>query len=203
MSPRKPVLVLFVLCVTAVLTIACGGGPKDPAERIDQIRSGYEASLNGFVVEQVPQTGEPDVVSMDMGAEDEAAQGETAGAAEGEAGAGDEMAGEAGTEGSEVSTRQDAVLDILLSLHRRDTLPGITVDIEQVGPEPEHAVKATYHAYLDTSDIQQGGGTQVSYRLENVDYQEGDGFHVEVRYPIPPGERGEYREFQEAGEGQQ
>lgn len=192
MSPRKPVLALSALCLAAALAAACGGAPEDPAERIDEIRSGYSAKLNGFVVQQVPQAGMDEGMPTAEGADEGAVQ-EEAVAEEGE---------EAAMAEPEVALRQDAILDILMSLDRRETLPGVTVDIEHVGPKPEQKVKDTYRAYLDTSDIRQGGGTQLSYRLEDVDYEDGDGFHVEVRYPIPPGERGDYRELQEAGEGQ-
>jgi hypothetical protein len=190
-SPRKPVLALLALCLTAAFAVACGA-PKDPAERVDEIRSGYTAVLNSFIVEQTPLTGESEDVTAEEGAG--AAQEEAAEGAEG----GEEM-----TPQPAVPVRQDAVLDILMSRKSRESLPGITVDVEQVGPEPERPVKRTYRVYLDTSEVGQGGGTQISYRLEDVDYAQGDGFHVEVRYPIPPEERGDYREFQELTEGQQ
>jgi hypothetical protein len=191
-SPRKPILVLPALCFAAAFGVACGGAPEDPAERIDEIRSGYSAKLNGFIVEQVPEAGMAEGMPMAEGAVEGAVQ-EEVGRGEGEGGE------EAAPAEPEVAVRQDAILDILMSLDRRETLPGITVDVEHVGPKPEQAVKDTYRAYLDTSDIRQGGGTQLSYRLEDVDYETGDGFHVEVRSPIPPGERGEYRELQESG----
>lgn len=191
MLPRKLVLALLVLCLTAAFAAACGA-PKDPAERVDEIRSGYTAVLNSFIVEQTPLTGDSEDMTAGEGAgamQEEAAEGSEGG---------EEMAPQAAA-----PLRQDAVLDILMSRKSRESLPGITVDVEQVGPEPERPVKRTYRVYLDTSEVGQGGGTQISHRLEGVDYAQGDGFHVEVRYPIPPGERGEYREFQEFAEGRQ
>lgn len=186
MSPRTVLPVLLVLCLGA----ACGGAPENSAERVDEIRSRYSADLNGFAVHQVPVEGEE---TMPEGPDD--------GAVEEGAEAGEEAeAAEAAAE--EVPVRQDVILDILLSRESREPLPGITVDIEHVGPEPERAVKESYRAYLDASGVHRGAGTQVVHRLEDVDYVEGDGFHVEVRHPVPPGERGEYQEFQEAGEGQ-
>lgn len=189
MSPRTVLPVLLVLCLVA----ACGGAPETPAERVDEIRSRYSADLNGFAVHQVPVEGEETMPEgPGDGAVEEGAEAEEAV----EAGAESEPAAE------EVPVRQDVILDILLSRESREPLPGITVDIEHVGPEPERAVKESYRAYLDASGVHRGAGTQVVHRLEDVDYVEGDGFHVEVRHPVPPGERGEYREFQEAGEGQ-
>lgn len=192
MSPRATLTALLALCLAA----ACSGTPEDPAERVDEIRSGYTARLNGFAVHQVPVAGEepldeaPEAVAEPGAMEEPAATGA---AEEGE---------EAMTAAEEVPVRQDVILDILLSRDSREPLPGITVDIEHAGPEPDRATKATYRAYLDTSAVQRGAGTQVVHRLEDVDYQEGDAFYVEVRHPIPAEERGEYQEFQEAGEGQ-
>lgn len=188
MTPRNTVPVLLALCLAA----ACSGAPDDPAERIDQIRARYEAKLNGFAVDQVPVADEVEMAAM--GEEGEAMAPDEGGED------GDETM-EATEAPAEVPVRQDVLLDILLSHESREPLPGITVDIEHVGPEPDRAVKGSYRAYLDSSDLHRGVGMQISYRLEDVDYQEGDGFHVEVRHPIPPGERGEYREFQESGEG--
>lgn len=187
MSPRNPMPLLFALCLAA-----CGGAPESPADQLEEIRSRYAAELNGFAVHQVPVAAEGEEPMMPEGAP----TGVVEEAAE-------EVAGEEAMPTAEpVAVRQDVILDILLSRESREALPGITVDIEHVGPEPERAVKATHRAYLDTSDVLRGAGTQVVYRLEDVDYQEGDGFHVEIRHPIPAGERGEYREFQEFGGGQ-
>lgn len=193
MSPRTILPALFALCLTA----ACGGAPEDPAERVDEVRSRYSAELNGFAVHQVPATGDEmaaEPAEADATAEDGAGEaGEEATTTDAE----EAMMAEA----EEVPVRQDVILDILLSLEGRDSLPGVTVDIEHVGPEPETEVKESHRVYLDASDVHRGPGTQIVHSLEDVDYVEGDGFHVEVRHPVPPAERGEYREFQEAGEG--
>lgn len=185
MSPRTPLPALLALC----LVVACGGAPEDPAEQISEIRSRYSADLNGIAVHQVP-VADP---------EGTAAEGE--GVEVPEAGAGEE--GEEGVAAAdgEVPVRQDVILDILVSRQSREALPGITVDIEHVGPKPERAVKETYRAYLDTSGVHRGVAAQLVHRLEDVEYVEGDGFHVEVRHPVPPEERHQYREFQEAAEG--
>lgn len=186
--PRpKSVLALTALCAFAAASLACGGAPKDPAERVAQLRSGYSAELNGFVVDQTP------LVVEELAAPDAAA-----GVAE--AAAAPEAGPEAGlTLAEPVPVRQDAILDILVSRRSHEALPGLTVDVEQI--DGQGNAKRTWRVYLDTSDVLRGPGVQVSHLIEDVDYEQGDGFFVEVRHPIPAGERADYREFQEPVEG--
>lgn len=190
MSP-KSILALPALCLLAFA--ACAGEPEDPAERIAEARAGYTAKLNGYTVDQVPLAGaEPPALEAAAEPDAEAAVGED------EAG---ELAETAEAETlAEVPLRQDVILDILVSRSGHEALPGITVDVTQVDPQEEE--KATWKVYLDTSGLPRGPGTQMVHRLEDVDYVDGDGFFVEVRTPVPAAERGEYREFQEATEGQ-
>jgi len=190
--PRKSILALSALCLAApVLGLACASEPEDPAEQVSEIRSRYSARLNGFVVHQVPQ--DPVAPPAEPSAE---------GSDEAEPVADDEAEG-AEDEGVEVlepvPLAQAVTLDILVALEGRETLPGLTLDVTQVDAQEEE--KASWKVYLDVADVHRGPGTQVSYRLEDVDYVEGDGFHVEVRHPVPAAERGEYREFQEYTEG--
>jgi len=188
MASPKSTLVLSALG-TLVLA-GCPGEPEDPAERIAEARSGYSAELNGYTVDQVPLAGaEPPAIETGADADAEAAVGES-----------DELAEDAETERlAEVPLRQDVILDILVSRRGHDALPGITVDVSQVDAQENE--KASWKAYIDTSDLPRGPGAQMVHRLEDVDYEEGDGFFVEVRHPVPAAERGEYREFQEPTEG--
>lgn len=187
--PRTSILALTALCLVApVLGLACASEPEDPAEQVSEIRSRYSAQLNGFVVHQVPETpAEPPVEAPGEAAEPVA----------------DDQAEGAEAEGVEVlepvPVAQAVTLDVLVSREGRESLPGLTLDITQVDAQEEE--KASWKAYLDVADVHRGPGTQISYRLEDVEYAEGDGFHVEVRHPVPAAERGEYREFQEYTEG--
>jgi hypothetical protein len=186
-SPRNSILSLSALTLLA----ACGGAPDDPAERVAEARAGYSARLNSYAVDQVPLEG-----------------GEllTDPAPEGGEGIGDQAAPEGAVSEAvatetmvEVPLRQDVILDILVSRRGHDALPGITVDVSQVDAQENE--KASWKVYLDTSDLSRGPGVQMVHRLEDVDFEEGDRFFVEVRHPIPAAERGEYREFQEPAEG--
>lgn len=182
--PRKSILALTALCLAVpVLGLACASEPEDPAEQVSEIRSRYSAQLNGFVVHQVPETpAEPPVEVPGESAEPVA----------------DDRA-----EGVEVlepvPVAQAVTLDILVSREGRESLPGLTLDVTHVDAREEE--KASWKVYLDVADVHRGPGTQIAYRLEDVEYEEGDGFHVEVRHPVPAAERGEYREFQEYAEG--
>ena len=186
--PRTSILALTALCLAAVLGLACASEPEDPAEQVSEIRSRYSAQLNGFVVHQVPeQPAEPP-------AEVPGEEGEPVA---------DDPAEGAEAEGVEVlepvPVSQAVTLDILVALEGRESLPGLTLDVTQVDVQEQE--KASWKVYLDVADVHRGPGTQIAYRLEDVEYAEGDGFHVEVRHPVPAAERGEYREFQEYTEG--
>lgn len=175
-------------------------------ERVARLRQGYTVGSSGFVVKQTPPPAAPG-----------AAEGEampTGPATEGEATAPDEEgvtaeeaaaetaapAGE-GAEGADDITvedlmpaKQDVLLDLLVRNENvRGSLPGLTLDITQVDAAGNE--KAHWRAWIDTSGIERGPGEQLTHELEDVEFAEGDTFQVEVRNSVPPGERGEYREF--------
>jgi hypothetical protein len=90
------------------------------------------------------------------------------------------------------AAQQQVVLDVLVGWRGGDPLPGLTVDVSMADPtgkEKEHR-----RAWLDVSKVDQGGA-QMSVVLDDVPYQAGDGFYVEVRTPVPAAERANYREF--------
>lgn len=170
--------------LVAVVAILGACTPKSPEEKVAEARANYSANLNpnGFVLKQVP-----------VETEEGAAEAGAAEAGQPEAAAGE--AGEAGKEGGEAApaTRNDVILDILL-VHRGDeTLPGVTLDVSQV--DSANKEKGHWRFYVDTSAMPPNTEKQITYTLHDVDYQQGDGFNVEVRHPIPPAERGDYREF--------
>ena len=190
---RLAAVLALVLAPLALASVACSG-PASPEEEVAEIRSQYEAELNGWAVREVPLAPEPMETATTDG---EATDAGAAGAAEDADGA---EAGEtAEEEMAPVPTRQDVILDIVVERgSRAESLPGLTVDISQADVEQNE--KATYRAYLDTSDVL-GPSTQVTYVLEDVDVAEGDYFFVEVRDVVPPAERSEYREFAEYESG--
>jgi len=157
-----------------------------PEERVARARARYEASLNGFVVQQQPIVG-AEVPPGDSGPEDgDVASQEELGGVEG--------SGE--TAETPIDLSQDVLLDIVIRHDSFDKLDGITVDITMAEGERELQV---WRAWFDTSGIEKGPGVQFSHTLENVDYLPGYGFSAEIRYPVPPEERAEYREFAELG----
>ncbi len=181
------------------LLLLAGCAEPTHEERVAQIRSKYEATLNGFVVEQAPTEetapdaeGEP--TSGEEGAEEAAAQGDTT---DGEMPADDateEGAGEPADDA--VPLRQDVLLDIVVRHDSAEKLPGITVDITMADGERE---LETWRVWFDTSDLEKGPGIQYTHTLEDVDYEPGYGFSAEIRHPVPPQDRGLYQEFAATG----
>lgn len=183
---QKTPIWLLPAAVAAVLAGACS--QPTPEERVAEMRANYEATLQNFVVREEPMPGaEP--LAEDAGAVE---NGEAEAAAE------EDAAGAEGEDGFEelVPVQQNIVLDILIRNENKENLPGLTLDVEQVDSGKQ--AKQHWHVWVDTSTIGRGPGTSITHTLEDVDYEAGDGFNVSVRAPVPPGERGDYREFAEA-----
>ena len=89
--------------------------------------------------------------------------------------------------------RTDAILDILVSTDGEEQLPGLTLDIEHLDAERRAKDRCTF--WVETAALARGQSAQVSHVLENVAWETGDAYSVEVRRPIPPGAVG-YREFE-------
>lgn len=170
--------------VTAVAVATLGCSQKSPEEKIAELRSFYSARLNGFLVEEEPIVEEV-TIAEEEGVEAAQEEVET----EGEASV--EIAAEILEE--PIAVRQTVQLDILIQHRASERLPGITVEIsmaDAAGSEKQH-----WRVWFDTSDVERATVTQFTHILEDVGYEEGDGFFVEIRHPVPVEERGEYREF--------
>ncbi len=155
--------------------VACG--PKSHAEKVAQTRALYSARLNGFVVEEEP------LVEEVIGEIEASAEGADV----------EEVALEEPADFEPVAVSQRVLLDILIQHDTYDKLPGITVEISMADPSGQE--KDHWRAWFDTSDIPKATVTQFTHILEDVSYEEGDGFYVEVRQPVPEEEWGEYKEF--------
>lgn len=125
------------------------------AERVMEARSRYEATVNGWVVEQTPR--------------------------------------------AQSGVEQRVLLDVLVRHQPGDSvepLPGFTLDVSHTGPDRRE--KEHRRVWVDASRIAPGPGSLVTLTLDGLDVRPGDRFRVEVRNPIPAGERGGYREFPDA-----
>lgn len=140
-------------------------GADDPAARIDALRARYTAVLNSFVVRQEPPP------AGTPGSEGEGLEGLMAPAPE----------------------RSDVVLDLVVGHDSREKLAGITLEVGLVDGARQE--KERYRIWVPTAGIERGPGAQLSHLLEDVPYEEGDAFFVEVRRGVPPAERSLYREF--------
>ena len=185
MKSRRIVRLAVLLPMVALLLTACP--PKSPQERVAKQRSLYKATLLGFIVEAEPVPTEPVEESPVDG-------GEAAAVADG-----DTLEGEA-VEAVEAMApiRQNVRVDVLLQHDSSEKLPGITLDIEMV--DSNQVRKENWRLWVDTAELPKATGTQFVHLLEDVDYEEGDGFSVEVRSYVPPEERSEYREFAEVAD---
>jgi hypothetical protein len=175
-----------LLALIGAMAVACT--PKSHQEQVTEMRAKYAADLNGFVLKSEPAaTAEPaPPPAAAPGGEDEDGGGADATAATGPAGPLDDTI-------EELPVTSDVVLDILITNKNDDKLPGLTIDVSQVDAAKQE--KGHWRIWVDTSQVGRGSGTQVSHVLEGVDYEEGDGFQVEVRGAVPAADQGEYREF--------
>ena len=162
-------VVLALIAAIALLALACGGGGG-----VAESRAGFIAQIQSFAV-QGPAADEA-MASDEAGAGEEADEG-----AEAEA----DMPAE--------PALANVMLDILVHNEGAGTLDGITVDLTIA--DPDGMEKERRLLWIETAGLIKGSQSQVVHELHDVAYTEGDGFHVEVRHPIPMEERGDYREF--------
>ena len=148
----------------------------------------YSARLNGFLV-QAPVEPEPMIEEgIEEGMEAMEAEAEAEGEGEGEVAEEMEPAPPA---------NPNILLDILIQHDSPEILPGITVDISMADAAGNE--KGAWKVWFDTSKVLKANVTPYTHVLEDVPYEEGDGFFAEIRHPIPVEERGEYKEFSSAG----
>ena len=169
---RQDVALALIVAV-ALLASACGGGGG-----VAETRAGYIAQIQSFAV-QAPAGDEA------MAADDASADTEADVEGEGE--------GDMPAEPALVNV----MLDILVHNEGSGTLEGITVDLTIA--DPDGMEKERRLLWIETAGLIKGSQSQVVHELSDVAYTEGDGFHVEVRHPIPMEERGDYREFDAEG----
>lgn len=174
------------IALVAVVAVFVGCAPKSPEEVVAEKRQYSKAEVVGFFVQPPP---EPEPLEMVEGEDGEAV------AAPVEEAAAETAEGE--IEELEIEPAgpvlSDIMIDMVVQHENREALPGLTVDVTMVdGAQNE---KASWKVYLDTSDVPKSTQRSYSHLLTGVEYEEGDGFHAEVRHPVPPEERGEYQEF--------
>lgn len=168
------------VCLCFVTLAGLGGCRQlSPDEKVEELRSRYTARINegGFFLRDVPI--EP-IEPVDP------EQFEVAG--------GDETEGSVfGDVPVAPATRQELLLDIIVQHDSDETLPGITVDLEM--SDASGKVKKRWRKWVETEGLPKANQKQVTETLIDVGYEEGDRFNAEVRSPIPPEEKSEYREF--------
>lgn len=172
-ASRWQLSALGFVVVTLFLLAACAGEGG-----VAEARAGYIAEMGGGV-------GSFRVLAPAVA--EEATEGEVDTVADADAEAADEAAAPAEPAMSTV------LLDFLIHNEGSGTLDGVTVDLTIADADGNE--KERHLLWVDTTGLTKGSQRQVAHELTDVAYVEGDGFHVEVRHPIPMEERGDYREF--------
>ena len=192
--------ILFWLSSLLLVAGLWGCTPQSPEDRVLSSRAEYTVqSANALPQRQVTDATMEDV-AMDEG--ENGAEDETAGAAEAEL-ATEESEGEGIAEAideegmMEIPVTSSVLFDVVMTFSGNDPLPGVTLDI--VHKDPFDQIKTTRRQYIETPTLTKGQVLQTDFVLEDLSFEEGDTFEVELRGDIPPGERSEYREFAEAG----
>ncbi len=168
---RSRALALWSCCAVLATGLGCAGKAR-PADRIEAVRALYRAEVTGFIVES-PALPSPSPAP-----------------------AAETVPSPSADEGSGLVAPATPVSDIRLDLRLAhtpgDELSGLTLEVgllDATGAEKEH-----YRIWVDAAGLG-GGDKRVSYRLEDVPYQEGDRFVASVRTPVPAAERSLYKEF--------
>ncbi len=167
---RAVLLPLLGVALAAAAGLACSR--KSPADKIAEVRNQYT------VQDARPQKQNPigDASAMDVALSE------------------GEEAREAGTAAPAQAARPTSILfDVVLSFRGSQSLPGITLDITHT--DAQGRTKEVRRQYVETPKMTNSGVLQQGFVLDNLQYEEGDGFQVDVRSFIPVEERGEYREF--------
>lgn len=156
----------LALAVAALLLLAACAGEGGVAGA----RGGYIAEMGSFSVVQAPAVADESTEAADADAE---ATDEAAAPAE--------------------PAMASVLLDFLIHNEGSGALDGVTVDLTIADPDGNE--KERRLLWVETAGLTKGSQRQVAHELTDVAYTDGDGFHVEVRHPIPMEERGDYREF--------
>lgn len=185
---------LMYLCLTPLILIITGFVPESFDDKIQRIRNQYTILLEGFTIEPVE-------VVRGFGGEDSKVVPVTV--EEGAISMGGTELGEEGTEGNiegkivEGPHSSDVLLHLLVSFSGDESLPGITMGVihtDSFGKEKTN----TLH-WIETVGMKKNEKRQLDFKLEGIEFKEGDAFSVLLREVVPPEERSKYREFAEAG----
>lgn len=195
----------LALAAVFLLTSFVACGPSTPAEKVTAKRQKYKVELVNFMVQE-PEMPAPPAMDGETDADDfvdaaaaEAGDGslsETGEDPEDMAPQGEMADGDAMEPMMVDDGKRDVLLDLLLQSNTYEQLPGVTVDVTQADADSNE--KAVFHVWLETAGMARGS-QPFTHTLEDVEWEEGDGFHVEIRSSVPESERGEYREYADAG----
>jgi len=90
----------------------------------------------------------------------------------------------------------DLELRIQIQHDSPEKLPGLTLEVQRLGPDGDDVERQHGRVWVDVSAIEAGPGGEVRATLPAVPYVPGERLHVFVRQIVPASERAAYREFQ-------
>lgn len=197
---------MSVFLIVILGLVACA--QKTPEQQVAEARSKYRVELNTFRPE-APEPVEEMVEEIVEGAEataEGAAEAVATAAAEVEDAVDGAEDAEEGAEGDEEVLAEpegprtsNIFFDLLVQFDGTESLDGLTVDITQADAFEQE--KATYRYYLETGPMVKSELKQMSFVLEDIPFETGDLFSVELREVVPAEEQGEYKEFADAAAG--
>jgi hypothetical protein len=181
---HRPAVVAAAALVAGMLA-ACSP-PVSREDRIERQRAQYSASMRSVTVKQWP-------MGIRDGESDPVATGSATAPVEGHADL-------AASERSVPAVRTEVVLDLRIAVRGKTELarlPGLTLDVVQI--DSDHRPKKRSAVWVDTDGVTPEQAADLKHVLRDVEWATGDTFTVEVRTPVPPSERSEYREFAAPG----
>lgn len=199
-TPKLIVALAAVLLLGSL--VACE--PQSPAERVDELRAGYEVEVNPSGFSATPNYPEPppmeegeegeegaEGADEEMATDEEMTDGEMA---DGEMADGEMADGEGDMAQEQMEPESyDVVLDLLIKNgNRGDSLEELTVDL--IHADANQNERGRLQVVFDTSNVLPGSSSQFSQELRGIPYEEGDMFTAEIRQ-VPAEERGDYPEY--------
>ena len=183
----------------ALIFLLTGCGPKSPEQQVADTRAQYVVQLNTWA----PREPVVEEVAEEPAAED-AAEGDTGTESTvEEAAGGDQGSDDQGSDDQEMAMEiagprpMTIFFDLIVRFDGDEALPGITVDVTHADPFEQE--KGAYRQWIDTAGMAKRDTRQISFVLEGIEFEDGDTFSVLLRAHVPLEERGDYREFVEAG----
>lgn len=191
MRPNKHRTLIWSLLLMLPFFLACQA--QTPEQIVNEARSQYNVQITGSLPQQpVSDASEADE-ALQEGEDTDSADADQPASPDSDEASIEDTVDEEGCALPEEQQPVPVLFDVIVSFDGRKPLPGVTVDIEH--KDPFDKVKGTYRQFIETPNMAKDDVLLKDFVLEDVSYEPGDLFILEIRSPIPPEEQSEYREF--------